>query len=97
MTKLEIEKVLVVSTAHITEADNDILHELVIYCNAKNFEFPLANSFHIPLADFVFDSKFSPAFKKLYEFAKTHEENFTHLKLDGHWGPLIDGFETFEW
>jgi hypothetical protein len=94
--KLEIEKVLVVSTVHITEQDNHLLQisadETIIVYDCEYF-------YLIYLAENILESigeVFSPAFKKLIEFAKTHEEGFTHLKLDRD-GNTLEGFEEFDW
>lgn len=94
--KLEIEKVLVVSTAHITEQDNHLLQisadETIIVYDCEYF-------YLIYLAENILESigeVFSPAFKKLIEFAKTHKEGFTHLKLDRD-GETLEGFEEFDW
>jgi hypothetical protein len=75
-----IEKVLVVSTAHITDSDCEYFYL-------------------IQLTENILESigeVFSPAFKKLIEFAKNHEEGFTHLKLDRD-GNELEGFEQFDW
>ncbi len=92
-TKLEIEKVLVVSTAHMTKEDCNLLtkcgeeNTLVVYDTEFFFLMPM---------DQELGDKFSPAFRKLFDFVKNHEEQFTHLKLDGD-GMLLDDFEEFDW
>jgi hypothetical protein len=95
--KLETEKVLVASTAHITEEDNFLLERcgedntLVVYSTEFFFLIPLNQEFgNAP------ELKFSLAFARLFDFAKTHKEKFTHLKLDCD-GSLIEGFDQFDW
>lgn len=90
---MEIEKVLVASTAHITYEDNLLLQKaseentLIVYSTDYFFLIPLCQEL---------GGKFSIAFKKLFDFAKDHAEGFTHLKLDCD-GFLLDGFEEFDW
>ena len=94
--KLEIEKTLVVSTAHITKEDN---HLLQIVADAIIIVYDCEYFYLIPLTENILESigeVFSPAFKKLIEFTKTHEEGFTHLKLDRD-GDTLEGFEEFDW
>lgn len=93
--KLEIEKVLVVSTAHITQKDNNLLQIVGATITVYNCEY----FYLIYLSENILESigeMFSPAFKKLIEFAKNHEEGFTHLKLDRD-GDTLEGFEEFDW
>ncbi len=91
--KLEIEKVLVVSTGNITKEDSELLtkaseeNTLTVYETEFFYLIPLCQE----LSD-----KFSIGFGKLFEFAKNHEEGFTHLKLDCD-GELLEGFEEFDW
>jgi hypothetical protein len=92
--KLDIQKTLVVSTAHITEQDNELLENEAIVCYSNEYFYliPLNQS----STDSVPGDNFSPAFKKLFEFAKNHEEGFSYLKLDRD-GDILEGFDTFDW
>ncbi len=87
---LEIEKTLVVSTAHMSRQDyvlSRITSSLVVYVQVEFYVIPL---------DQELDSRFSSSFRDLFNWAKAHEEQFTHLKLDRD-GPQLEGFETFDW
>ncbi len=93
--RIEIEKTLVVSTAHITEADAAYLESglayrsgLIVTCTESFFLFPLTDDVEYTVV--------SDDFLKLVAFAKNHEEHFTHLKLDAD-GPILEGFPTFDW
>jgi hypothetical protein len=96
--RMEIEKNLVVSTAHVTFDDMTLLEALskedapkglIVYEN----EYFVLVYVQDPEPDL---SHFSESFAKLFKFTRDHEEGFTFLKLDCD-ADMLDGFETFDW
>lgn len=97
---MEIEKNLVVSTAHITQEDDNLLEEiaqqnepdegLIVY-GSEYWVMVYVGPASTPNLD-----RFSPAFRELFSFAQKHEEGFTFLKFDNS-GEMLEGFPTFDW
>lgn len=96
---MEIEKNLVVSSAHITENDTRLLDRacsaylagLTVYSTEYWYMIHLDREIIKNL-----EERFSPEFVNLYKFALNHEEEFTFLKLDCD-GDVLNDFPTFDW
>jgi hypothetical protein len=94
---MEIEKNLVVSTAHITERDSELLQSGLSSVTAYDNEYFYLVYLNKEIEkQHLSENGFSEAFASLYEFAAKHEENFRYLKLDRD-GDELEGFPTFEW
>lgn len=101
----EIQEVLVVSTKHITEKDNNLLKIDTISneCDLIIDSFPYGYYIYIPdnsientdkFIDSVGTDKYSKSFKNLLRIAK--EKGFDYIKLDAD-GKVYDHLETFKW
>ena len=88
--KLEFEKNLVVSTCHITEDEMNILSsgETSLVCYDTEY-FAL-----IYVAGDSVGNEFTPEFKALINLAK--KNGCQYLKIDRD-GPILEGFETYDW
>ena len=98
---MEIEKNLVVTTAHVTQKDMELLESaahdhvfcgLIVYSGERWVQVYVGPANPAPPNP----KMFSKAFRKLFEFARKHEEGFTFLKLDAD-GSELEDFETFDW
>lgn len=95
---MQVEKILVVSTAHLTSNDvffleDDYDHPLLSACTPHYFLIHLPSIDEACAEDMEY---FSSAFKELIAFAKNHYEDFTYLKLDCD-GDKLDMFPTHDW
>ena len=94
---MEIEKILVCSTAHVSKDDMlrlECLSEqpdgsLLITYSTEHWV--MVYLYNCPYLD-----KFSPGFREVFAYAKNHAEEFTWLKLDGD-AEELEGFQTYDW
>lgn len=94
--KIEIQRILIISTSHITEKDNNLLQEVnclndkysyLIYIRKPIEVFWLRSAIHKKILD-------SPQLKNIIDFARLHNCDYLQLDCDG---PVYDDFETFDW
>lgn len=99
---MDIEKNLVVSTANITQHDNELLEKASEDCIAGLTVYTTPY-FHLVYldknvtTDILLKNGFSDAFVKLFAFAnKADGMSLSYLKLDRD-GDELEGFEIFNW
>ena len=104
-TKYEIQKVLVVSTGHITADDNnsllhypynpqDLSHSLIVDSFEYGYNIYVNLDKNEPKIEDSPDWNYSDALKKLMQLARSL--GCTYLKLDRD-GETYDDLESFEW
>jgi hypothetical protein len=91
MQELEIHRILIVSTAHVTEADMRWLTAECSWTSEYGVIIPVDDD--EPDID-TFGVLASPAFAKLWHIAQTRGCVFLCLDRDG---PVLDGLDTFKW
>ena len=98
---LDVEKMVVLSTAHLRSEDVERLEkmakknvigagDLIVYKAEHWFQI------YIGVAGTGDASAMSDEFKDIYAWAKEHEQHFTWLKFDSA-GAEIDQFPKFDW
>jgi hypothetical protein len=99
-SNLEVEKSLVVSTGHITEADAKALEraaknpERDLLVNAED-EWIMVHLDTMRQDDADLDN-LSRAFHKMVKFGANRSEGFAYIKFDAD-GPVLEGFRVFDW
>ena len=100
--KLEVEKNLVVSAGHITEADTNALKRMATSPDAGLLVYAEDEWVMVHLdtmrqddADLNFDD-LSMALHKIVKFAADRPEGFAFIKFDCD-GPTLEGFRVFDW
>ncbi len=94
---LEIEKILVVSTGHITWKDNERLQTM-----AEDSDYPVLSTDYYYLINLLYfeeeenNEGWSEDFVSLIIFSRQFRDKFTYLKLDRD-GPVLDEFAVFDW
>jgi hypothetical protein len=96
-TPHEVERVLVLSTGHITHNDSKLLDKKVIPCTCYDFGYLLYVGDKVTHAECREDWVGSGISVALYHlFFVAREQHCTWLKLDAD-GPLRDDLPRFEW
>ena len=102
---LEIEKSLVVSTAHITKEDDELLtqetkeeniHDQLLYPQAVDYGYYISTIEELEpkMCDLLLETGYSPALLSLLRLA--HEIGCQYLRLDRD-GEIYDEFPQFDW